>query len=118
MNIVGPFRNPFPRWADWPSLAAEAYAAPVVAVLLHSLWVVLRGRRLYNAEIGGSYFFDGSSFTFSDFLVLFGDCTVAAIPVFVVLTFLRKRTVHRWLAWVTCMFLWAWFLFASEVAVK
>lgn len=118
MRIVGAFRNPVPRGVNWPALVVEAYAAPVTAVLLHSLWVFLRGRRLYNAEIGGAYFFNGSSLTFSHLVVLFGDCAVAAIPVFVVLIFLRKRTVHRWLAWATCVFLWTWFLFSNEVAIR
>jgi len=118
MNTVQASRRPFPKWFDLSSLVAQAYAAPLVAILFHSLYVLRRGTGIHNAEIGGCYYYDGTTFELPRLMVCLACCAVAAIPVFVVLMLLRKDTSYRWLVWVACVLLWTWFLFANEVAIR
>jgi hypothetical protein len=110
--------NQFPKWVEWCSLALTAWAAPAIAILIHSLVVYDRGLTLYNAQIGGGYFFDGSRESFDHILLLATACTIPAIPTFLALLPFRTRTILRWCVWMASVSLWTWLLFKSEFAIK
>lgn len=95
-----------------------AWASPAIAILIHSLSVYHRGIQLYNAHIGGGYFFDGSRESFGHILLLVTGCAIPAIPAFLTLLPFRNRKVLRWCVWAASVLLWTWLLFKNEFAIK
>ena len=90
----------------WFLLAGMALTAPLFADSIHTLCVVSKGIRFYNAELGrltDPLFWDFWSVRSTvTFLLL---CPVAKVP-------LRHRTM-----WICCVVLWTYLDFNSEVAI-
>ena len=121
MRAFEAFYHPLPSWANWTMLALMSIAAPVVAGSIHSLCVFQRDFRLYNAEVGGDFFWNGAvgreSLTVA-FLAFVCRCLVPALVTFAVLLPLRKRPQICRGAWIGVVVLWTWFLFSAEVATR
>lgn len=120
MRTFDALRQRLPAWADWIVLALMSVAAPVIAGCIHSLDVILRGFRLYNAEIGGAYFHNSGweeqsiAITFLRFVSF---CVIPAVPTFAVLLIFRKRPQLCRAVWVGIVALWIWFYFSMEVSI-
>ena|SRR5260221_10921002 len=121
MRASESFYGPLPAWAGWVTLALMSIAAPVVAGSIHSLRVFQRGFRLYNAEVGDAYFWNGGvgreSVIFA-FLAFICRCLLPAILTFAVLLPFRKRPQICRIAWIVSIALWTWFLFSAEIATR
>ncbi|MFO1475081.1 MAG: hypothetical protein U1F98_00345 [Verrucomicrobiota bacterium] len=118
MSAFELFRQPLPAWADWILLALMSIAAPVVAGCIHSLCVLNRGIRLYNAEIGGGYFYGsalrGQSVTVA-FLYFIGVCGLPAVPTFLALLPFRHKPELSRVVWIGIVASWTWFCFSTEI---
>jgi hypothetical protein len=95
MNFQLPFRLKFQVWTDWFGLVLMSWAAPAVAFLLCQFHFC---------------FYMGYNMSFVRFLYALLCCAIPAIPTFLVLLPLRKRALHRWIAWIICTLGWALFL--------
>jgi hypothetical protein len=111
-------------WLDFVTLGLMSLAAPWVAAYLHSAWVYHRGFRIYNAEIGGEYFFNyGYGYgslepNLRDLIVWIGGCGIPGIITFLGLLWLRRRPLTCWIVWCFFVGLWTFLLFQAEVAIK
>jgi len=105
-------------WSDLIGVALMSIAAPWIAAYVHSAYVFQHGFRLYNAELGGSYFHGSTPPDpgVSTILMWFVVCAVPAMPTCLVLLAFRKRAVYRWVVWVCCIALWTWVCFKMEIA--
>lgn len=109
-------------WSDLVGVAVMSVTAPWIAAYIHSACVFHRGFRLYNAEVGGTYF-HGSMPPYPQpslgwvLLSWIGGCGVPAILTFLLLLPFRKRVVFRWLLWVWCIAIWTWVCFKVEYAI-
>jgi hypothetical protein len=101
---------------DLLTLGLMSLAAPWIAAYIHSACVFHRGIRLYNAEIGGTFFRDSTQSGWGTILMWVGLCAIPAMPTLLLLLALRKRVALRWLAWFCCIALWTWMCFKMEVA--
>ena len=99
-------------WLDFITLGLMALAAPCIAVLIHSAYVIHTGYRMYNAEITGL----GGSTPFFSILALLGGGGVPAVPTFLALLPFRRRVLYRWIAWVGFIIVWTFILFKLEIA--
>ena len=122
MNIWWPSREQLPRWADWLGVAVMSFAAPMLAAFIHSISALHRGIRLYNAQVGGTYF-QGGPGTFGglgpwEIVGFLWGCAVLAVPTFLVVLWLRPHPFSRRIVWIGCAAFWTWFLFKCEYAVR
>lgn len=121
MRAFESFNRPLPSWADWTTLALMSFAAPVVAGSIHSLCVFQRDFRLYNAEVGGDFFWNGGVGKESLVLVFFVFICRSSVPAlltFAVLLPFRKRPQLCRGAWIVIVALRTWFLFSAEIATR
>lgn len=118
MDFIRTLRHRFPPHIDWFVLAFLGVAAPLIASAIHSLFIYHDGLRLYNAEIGGTYFRGGGSTGIRDLWVNACGCGTAFIPTFLVLVPVRCRRALFWLVWVSTIIFWTWVCFSMEVALK
>lgn len=122
MHLCELLKVRLPAWADWFALLAMAFAAPMVAICVHSAWVFYTGFRVYNAEIGGAYFLPGSGgrgppmSSIAHHLVVL--CLVLALPTFLVLLPFRRLALERWMLWAYFIFFWLCMAFHAEVAYR
>ena len=96
-------------------------AAPVVAGSIHSLRVFQRGFRLYNAEVGGDYFWHGGVGSESVIIAFLGficRCLLPALLTLGVLLPFRQRPQICRIVWIVVVALWTWFLFSAEIATR
>jgi hypothetical protein len=99
----------------WPMQVLFALFAPVLALCIHSGILILRGFRLYNAELWVLFVKD-----------MFGDQRIAivqaklfeALLTFLILCFVAKYPIRRWVMLLCCVALWVWLAFASDIAIK
>ena len=121
MRTSESFYQLLPAWADSIVVALMSVAAPVAAGCIHSLRVFQRDFRLYNAEMGGDFFWDGGlprqslTFAFLDFAC---RCLLPALPTFAVLFPFRKRPQLCRTVWIILVALWTWLFFNAEVATR
>ena len=108
------------KWGEWFGLGLMAMAAPLVAAEIHSLWVFHQDFRLYNAEIGGSYFLNmGGKVDWTRGVCLWVmGCGMPGFLMFCGLMPLRRSAWYRWLVWLGCVGLWTNVLFQMEFAIK
>jgi hypothetical protein len=83
-----------------------ALLAPILADCLHSLLVVGRGIRFYQAELGAAAY---------DF---WGSVVVRAVVTFCFLVLLVRLRLPDWLIWVGFVALWFWLNLEREVVFK
>ena len=122
MSFYEPFRVRVPAWADWFALLAMAVAAPMIALFFDSFWHFFTGFRLYQAEVGGAYFYPGSGGVGPPVSLLvfhfFELCGALAIPTFLVLLPFRKRALVRWIVWAGFIVVWSWFAYQMRAVVR
>jgi hypothetical protein len=110
-----------PAWSDWVPLGLMAVAAPWIAAYVHSELVFVRGFKLYNAEIGGIYFFHDwpppPPPNLGTALLCASGFGVPAMITFVSLLPFRKSAALRWLAWICSIAIWVWAYFRLEYAL-
>src|SRR5258708_1962211 len=93
---------------EFLGLALLSVAAPLVAAMIHSECVFHRGTQLYNAKIGGAYFFHVENPGGETVYSLIRICVVSGILTFFALLPFRGNTLLRWLVWTTCIAIWTW----------
>ena len=98
-------------------LALMSLAAPWTAGCIQSVAVYRRGTRFYNAEIGGIFFYDMTTYqppTLVDVLFWLGGFAVPTALTFLALIFVRKRAAYRWSVWICLVAVWTWACFKQR----
>jgi hypothetical protein len=102
----------FPNWADWIVLIFLAFAAPLIAAGMQSLYAVwFCGERGYQALVGGPYFGYVEKPGLTTLLFVFHICSIVGTLTFLVLLPFRKRPLLYWRIWIggiailTCYFI-------------
>jgi hypothetical protein len=115
MSFVQPFRLRFPAWADWIALFFQAFAAPLIAALIQSVCVFRSDHWLYQALIGGAYFYpDVEKLGLAPIVLSLVYCGICGIITFPILVPFRERRLHRWLVWIATIAVWTWLCFSTE----
>jgi hypothetical protein len=107
-------------WADGIAMLFLAFASPLIAACIQSLYVFWSDHWIYQALIGGAYFHTVEKPGVATMLFIFVYCGVLAIPTLAWLLVLRKRTIARWVGWIGSTALWTWFYFdlGSSYVIK
>src|SRR4051812_10678435 len=103
-----PHNVKFGRGIRIVAVAMMSFATPLIAAFVHSYFVIQRGSRLYNAEIGLN---NAAIGRLSEVPLLWLTFTVLAGITFAVVYPFGRTPLLRWSIWLCFIAVWTFLLF-------